>query len=115
MASEFGPVRFTSGEVVVSPAAIIVKWEDGGHMDRLREAFTSNFKVPEPTKGPPNIVHTTIGRFLEPMPVESVREVALKLKVTSLPTVAEIELVRESRIYLQEFAVLKRYSLKGRR
>lgn len=113
VAEEFGSFRINCGEVVVSPAAIIVKWDDGGQMDRMREALTSRFKLPEFTKNAPNIVHTTIARFLKPMPLAPVQDLARKLQVIAMPMISEIDLVRETRIYLQEFEVVERYPLKG--
>lgn len=108
-----GPVKISAGQVEVSPAAIIVKWDDGGQIARLREAFTAGFELPELTKRPPSIVHTTIARFLEPIPVTPVERLAQELRVSSVPTITEIDLLREIRIYLQEFEMVRRYKLQG--
>src|SRR3989344_2930693 len=52
-----------ASEIEVTPAAIIIVWEDDGHFNKLRGKFLENTAPFPGTKQPPDITFTTIARY----------------------------------------------------
>lgn len=100
-------VEFNSVEAF--PGVIIVKGQDNGSYSELRKAFVNNFPLPEGTRLPPNIIHSTIARFYDEVELDEVANFVEHLKVNFTQTTKDILVIRENKVFTQEYDVLKRF------
>lgn len=105
------PIQFDVIEV--HPGAIIIKGRDDGSYQKIREKFLDQIALLPGTKEPPRIVHSTICKFMKDIDIEDVKRVLLDESIDLREEVAEFRLVRESKIFLQEYEVVERFQLKG--
>jgi len=106
-------VHFT--EVRVTPGTIILVGQDDGQFQSVRSQFVSSVTRPDGSKQPPNIIHSSLARFVAPeidlVPVEQyVSEHPLDLT----QHIAEFRLVETIREPMQEFTVLDTFELAER-
>ena len=103
-------IPLTLAGISASPYAIIAKWRDGGEYDKLRKEFTTRFELPEPTKRPPEIVHTTIARFRDEINFDKVRQAIENVKAPKLGDhTTKLLLGNEKKIYMQKYTVLDQF------
>lgn len=101
------PVVFDT--ILAFHSAIIVKSHDDGTYDTLRQAFVEEFELPEQTRRPPKIIHITIARFRKELDFAQLQDFTAGVKVSLKEGVAELQLVHEKKIFLQEHDVIARY------
>lgn len=93
-----------------SPPALIVKWRDYGAYDEIRSKFLERFNLPEGTRQPPNIVHTTIARFRKEIDYKAVERAVASIKrpeITEHTTSFHLAMVTKA--LLQEHEVLETF------
>ena len=104
------PFDLVFDAIEVHPAAIILHGHDDGTYQRIRRQFASQ-AVPLPGTGPlPQIVHASIGRFLGEIELDEVREFLGNEAICVRQRVTELELVRETKLFMPEETV-KRFPL----
>ena len=88
------PITVTLDILEASPSAVIVRGTDDGSFRRIRDAISSKHLLPEGTRTPPDIIHSSLGRYVKEVELEQVRSVlaAHALKLTQ--TITEFEMVR---------------------
>lgn len=105
------PIHILFDSIEVHPAAIIIKGSDNGSYQRIRTRFLDKVDLSPGTKEPPQIVHTTICKFIKGIEVDAVKRALQNEVVHFEEDVSEFRLVRESRIFLQKYEVLRRFKL----
>ena len=105
-------IKITFDTIQAFQSAIIVTGNDDGSMDSIRNSFVSNVLLPHETRRPPNIIHSTIARFLHPLDVQELQEfIKNELIINQKFLLQRIDLVSEKKIFLQDFTVIKSYDL----
>lgn len=105
------PIEVAFDTIAAFPGTIIVRGQDGGSYQRLRDQFIERIELLPGTKQPPTIIHATICKFLKPIDLAEVKDF---LKTESLSTrekISEFRLAREAILYMVEYDTLKKFSL----
>jgi hypothetical protein len=89
-----GPIAVTLDTLEVSPAAIILRGTDDGSFQRIRNAVSGKHLLPNGTRTPPDIVHSSLARYVKEVDVEDVRSVLARYRLNLVQTVTEFEMVR---------------------
>lgn len=105
------PIQITFDTLEVHPAAIIVKGYDDGSYQNIRKRFLEKITLTPGTKMPPQIVHTTICKFLKEINVDEVRHMLESEAILLEERVTEFRLVRETQIFLQSYKTLREFPL----
>lgn len=105
------PFSVRLNEVHVSPTTIYIKGEDNGQFQKIRQGFLDKVTLLSDTKQPPTIIHSSLGRFTEPIQMDRVREFLAKRTLDIIQPVETFRLVKTSREPMLEYEVLKTYSL----
>ena len=80
--------------IEVSPEAIIVRTEDGGAFNDIRAKLLDHINLPTETKRPPNIIHSSIARYLQAIDIEDVRAAAAKHTISFEEPITEFKLLK---------------------
>lgn len=106
------PITILFDTIEVYKGAIIIKAHDDGTYQRLRQDFVESFQLPDGSRMPPTIIHTTIARYLQPLVLDTVRAAAaIKLDVTEVTN--ELQLIHEQKIFVQQHEVIDRFVFQG--
>jgi hypothetical protein len=71
---DIAPIAVTFNNIGVSKEAIYLMGEDQGQYQEIRNRFLGKVTLLPNTKRPPQIIHTTIARYLEPIDFEPVQD-----------------------------------------
>jgi hypothetical protein len=96
--------------VEASTNAIIVRGTDDGSFQRIRDAISSKHLLPSGTRTPPEIIHSSIARYVDEIDVTRVQEVVAAHSVDFRETVSQLDLVRIWRMPM-DFRKVKVYPL----
>lgn len=99
--------------IQASPQAISLKGHDDGTYQRLRDRFVENFALPEASRRPPAIIHTTIARFYDQIALEDVQECVAQLHPNFVEITQELQIIHETGLYVHDHDVLER--IRGER
>jgi len=103
-------IHFT--EVRVTPGAIILVGQDAGQFQSIRSQLMDSVSLPEGGKQPPNIVHSSLARFVEPaIELAPLEEYAANNPIDITQRVDEFRLVETRREPMQDFDVVGTYKL----
>jgi len=105
------PLVVNFNEIAVSPVAVIIKGDDNGQLQVIRDSFLDKIKLLPGTKPPPRIVHSTICRYLKRVALENIRQSISLMSLSFTEKLDKIRLVRETKIPMLEFKVLKEYKI----
>ena len=108
-----GPFTIHFSELVVTDAAIILKGEDSGQLQRIRHSIMDDIgslRLPR-TKQPPTIIHATVARYAKEMPLEPIRRAAAAQLVAFVSRVDCLYLRHQTKINLLEYTDLTVYNL----
>jgi hypothetical protein len=93
-----------------APAAVYIQGTDDGSYSRLRETFMENVSIPDESRRPPKIIHSTIARFRNELDYNAVLEYVDNLKISFTETTTELLLIKEKKIYIQDYDILERFA-----
>ncbi len=103
-------VRFD--ELRVTPGAIILLGHDNGQFQSLRDRFMDIVELPEGGKQPPNIIHSSLARFIAPeIELSQVEEYAAEHPLIFTQKISNFRLVETRREPMQNFTVLDTFEL----
>lgn len=106
------PFTVNFNEIRVTPGTVILVGQDEGQFQSLRAQFMDSVRLPEGGKQPPNIIHSSLLRFvgsaIELAPVEAY---AAANPLQLIQPVNVFRLVETRREPMQDFSVLKEYRL----
>ena len=66
--AEHSPISVHFDTVEVHPTTVIIKGHDDGSFQKIRDAFVASVDILPGTKMPPEIIHSSIGRFVKSIP-----------------------------------------------
>ncbi len=99
-------------ETRVTPGAIILLGQDNGQFQSLRNRFMDTIQLPEGGKQPPNIIHSSLARFIAPeIELSQVEVYAAEHPLTFTQRISEFRLVETRREPMQDFTVLDTFEL----
>lgn len=93
-------------------SAVIIKARDDGSFSRLRQEYIDTIPVPEGTRMPPEIIHSTLLRFREPVDFAAVQKVTDEIMTNFEPfeeVTKSLQLIHEKKIFVQEHEVLEEF------
>lgn len=85
------PIVFN--EIHVSPMAIIIKTNQPDSLNEIRKQLLNRIKLPEGTKLPPDIGHSTIARFKKEIDLDKVRHIVKPIPVNIIQKVQSLQLI----------------------
>lgn len=107
------PIDLTFNEMVIgsSGVAIIADEKSTRIFNDIRQQFLEKIVLLPNTKQPPNIVHSTIVRFVGEIALDNVKTFANTMDFSFVQQVNEFQLVRETTLPMLDYSVIKKYSL----
>lgn len=94
-----------------SPQAVIVRSSDASSFNSIRSQLVKSMPMPEETRTPPDIIHSSIARYLKEVDIEKVRKVIARHHIHVEEEITEFKLLRNEIPPLQKYEVLKTYPL----
>lgn len=107
-----GPVPVSLDTLEVSPSAIIVRGTDDGSFQRLRDVVSGKHLLPEGTRTPPDVIHSSLIRYVKEIDAEQVRSVVAGHQLKLTEVVTQFEMVQVWRMPM-DYTTLKTYKLLG--
>lgn len=107
------PITVDFVSLEASQAAIIVRGTDNGSMQEIRDRFVNKGLLPNETKLPPSIIHSSIARYSEEADLDHVQEVLKHYAIDFKETINEFKLERATGAPMAGIKTLKVYPLKG--
>lgn len=105
----------TFDTIEASSHAIIIRAGDSSQLNDIRAQLTANFKLPEETRTPPDITHSSIARYRKEVELEKVQAITAGYKIFIKEEMSNFVLVRNTLPPLQEYEVLRAYPLADSR
>ena len=109
----FGPIRIAFDRIEVSPNAIIIRGDDTGTFNQIRALLTEKLPFPPGTRRPPDIIHSSIARFLKEEDLDMVEQVVARHSINFEEIVTEFLLLYPVSPYVLDYQVVRRYPLQG--
>ncbi len=109
--SKIPPIEVHFTEVRVYPTTIILLGYDNGQFQQIRDKFTSTVELIPDTKQPPTIIHSSIARFKQAIPVSEVEAFLAPKHIDIVQTVNNFRLVHTIKEPMLDFEVIKNYQL----
>lgn len=81
--------------IEASQNAIIIRASDSSFLNSLRKELNESVRLPNETKDPPDITHSTIARFSEEVDLSRVQELIASLEFEHQETVEKFHLVTD--------------------
>jgi len=109
----FKPIKVHFNAVAVSPQAIFISGEDDGDgsFNKIRKELTDKMPLPDETKLPPDIVHSSIARFTEVLDLGKLKQIVAKHTISCDEFVKEFKLVNVLVPPFQQYKVIRTYRL----
>lgn len=104
------PFEVNFDEVQVRPETIILVGRDGGQFEYLRKRFLQSVSLPAGGKLPPNIIHSSLARFVPPaIDLAPVKQYVSLTPLVFTQQVAEFRLIEARDGTMQDFDILDTY------
>jgi hypothetical protein len=98
--------------LLISPSAIALVADDAAEtFNAIRNNFLSHVELLPNTKMPAAIVHSTIARFIDQIPLADVQTIANKQSVSIETNIDYLRMDRETKVPMLAHTVLKNYPL----
>jgi hypothetical protein len=105
-----GPIVVTLDTLETSPSAIIVRGTDNSSFQRIRNAMSDNHLLPEGTRTPPDIIHSSLARYVKEVDLERVRSIVAAHQLALTQVVDKFEMVRIWRMPM-DYTTIETYEL----
>ncbi len=102
-------IRFT--ELKVSPSTIFLVGHDNGEFQTIRQQFVESIELLPNTKLPPTIIHSSLARFKDTLPLSNIEHMVTNLTVDFTQQIDSFRLIHTTKEPMLEFEVLKTYHL----
>jgi hypothetical protein len=102
-------INVTFDTIVASNISVILKGYDKGTYDKLRKDFVSGFTLPEASRRPPDIIHTSIARFYDEIDMDQVQKCINSLEPTFVEVTKELQVIHETGLYVYTHDILARF------
>lgn len=107
------PIKIVFDRVEASPQAIIIRSSDDHAFDDIRKKLVTSLPLPEQTKQPPTIIHSSIARFTKEIDLSIVEAVVAKLNVLFTEIITEFQLIHNVSPHNLSSEVAARFPLKA--
>lgn len=109
------PIDVTFNSFIVSSSAIAIVADEKSTQifNDIRQMFLEKIDLLPNTKQPPNIVHSTIVRFVGEVALDNVKKLTETLDFSFVEHIDEFQLVRETTLPMLNYSVIKKYPLNG--
>lgn len=104
-------INVNFNKILAGPAAIFAVGEDDGRYATIRKKFMDSVELLPNTKLPPQIIHFTVARFTDSVPLKPIQDLLATQPINISQTVSEFRLVREEVDPMLSFKVIKQYQL----
>ena len=105
------PFKIHFNEIFASETTIVIRGDDGGVHNRIREEFLEKVELLPGTKPPAEIVHSSIARFSGPCDKKKIDEFLRDIDIDFTSKVSEFRIVRESIMPMLDFNIIERIPL----
>lgn len=109
--SSFPPITVNFATIEASPSAIIVRGQDDGSFNKIRAQLLAELPVITESKRPPDIIHSSIARYIQEEDFEKVQAVVKSHSFHFTETVSEVKLLKNLKFPLLEYETLRSYGL----
>ena len=107
-----GTIEIAFNRIEAFPDAVIIKGQDDGSIQRIREQFRKRCVLLPKTKvQDSDFIHSTICRFKKDLDLEEVKKVVKRSPIKVEQRINEIWLSLEKGYGMQEYEVLRRFTL----
>lgn len=107
------PIQVQVDTIGVSPEAIFIRGHDNGGYQQIRDKFLGRVTLLPNTKRPPQIIHSTIGRFAAEISLQDVQNFAATQEINFTQTIDAFRLLRTTDTVMAGWELLKTYQLEG--
>jgi len=98
-------------ELQITSNAIVAIFEDDGSFQKIREAIMSKVFWVKGSKNPPNIIHSTLLRFVQEIPLEEVEKIVARSEISFDEVISEFQLGKGIKTGIMECEIIKKYPL----
>lgn len=109
--SDTPKLTVTFDTIEARPQAIIIKATNSSSLNSIRAKLTARMRLPDETRTPPDITHSSIARYLKEMDLEKVQGVVAAHTMNLREEITEFKLIRNEVLPLQKYEVLGTYLL----
>lgn len=99
-------------QIEVSKDAIIIRTQDGAPFNDIRATLLSHISLPDETKRPPGIIHSSIARYQQAVDIETVQSVAASHRINFTEEITQFKLLRTTVPPLLEYEELTSFTLE---
>ncbi len=110
--STVSPFTVRIDQIEVSPEAIIVRSRDGTAFNDIRAKLLGHISLPDETKRPPDIIHSSIARYTRSVDIEAVRAVATRQALSFNEPITEFKLLKTLVPPLLQYEEIASFPLK---
>ena len=109
--SKYGPIRVVFNKIEASPQAIVIMGDDDGAFNQIRAELLKILPFPVETKLPPDVVHSSIARFIKEVDLQKVQETVARHSILFEEIVTEFQFMYPIWPHLLHYEVVRRYLL----
>jgi hypothetical protein len=99
--------KVTFDVIEASSQAIIIRASDSSNFNDMRAKLMAHMQLPNETRTPPDITHSSIARYLKEVDLENVQEVISRHKILIEEEITEFMLLRTEIPPLQKYTVIQ--------
>jgi hypothetical protein len=111
--SHYRPFILRFNVIEVSPQAIIVRADDATIFNQIRSELVQELQLPQSTKLPPRIVHSSIARFIKEVDVAMVEAIVKRHSIDYREVVSEFQVRDHTWPHMLQYEIVKRYPLSA--
>ena len=97
--------------IEVSPQAVIVRASDSSILNSIRTKLVEVMELPDETRTPPDITHSSVARYLTAVDIAKVQEIVSRHTIAIEEEIDEFKLLRVTTLPLEEYEVLRSFPL----
>lgn len=112
LTKEIGSIAVRFNTIDCGPEAIFISGTDNGQYNQIRQGFLDKVQLLPNTKLPPQIIHSTIARFLTPVNLKEVQDFTAQQTIDFVENIDFFRLIRSTNTTMDKLKVIKRYELK---
>lgn len=105
------PIAVNFNSVKASPSTIFITGQDNGEFESLRRRFVEQVSLPKDTKMPPQIVHSSLARFVKAIDFSEVELFVARQQLDITEIFTHFDLLHSTIEPNLKFEVLKQYKL----
>lgn len=111
--TSLAPITVNFNAVKASPSTIFITGQDNGEFEILRQRFIEKVSLPKDTKTPPQIIHSSLARFVKEIDLSDVELFTAKQQLDITETFTHFDLLHSTIEPNLKFEVLKQYKLES--